>query len=124
MSTSPAPSLLRFSLVGLLLLAGCATATPKLAGMAVSPGEAAVENAFQRALVLEQQFLDEHRLQTIRFRIGRGAAPFCAGRTRWSYGFAVANQYSFAAAERRIAREAYGFGDRLRVLHVIRNSPA
>ncbi len=84
MSTGLATSLLRFSLLGLLLLAGCATATPKLASMAVSSGEAAMENAFQRTLVLEQQFVDEHRLQTIRFNIGRGAARLCAG-----YGLGV-----------------------------------
>ncbi len=106
------------------MLSGCITAAPKLRTIAVSAGEAEVENHFQRQLVLEQSFLDEHRLETIRFKVGRSAVSFCPDRIQHEFGFAVANKLSFGMRERRIATRAYGFSDRLRVLHVIKDSPA
>lgn len=83
-----------------------------------------MESSFQRQLVLEQHFVNQHRLQSIRFHLGRGGLPFCSGRTRWNYGFAVANQHIFAAGDRRLARRGFGFGDKLKILHVIADSPA
>jgi len=106
------------------VLSGCVAAAPKLQTIAVSAGEAEVEGQFQRQLVLEQRFLDNHRLDTIRFRLGRAAVSFCPGKTRPDYGFAVANQYSFGDRDRYLATNAYGYADRLRVLHVIKGSPA
>ena len=110
--------------VGLIILSGCVTAAPKLRTIAVSAGEAEVETHFQRRLVLEQSFLDNHRLETIRFNVGRSAVRFCPDRIQHEFGFAVANKHSFGMRERRIATRAYGFNDRLRVLHVIKDSPA
>jgi PDZ domain/Peptidase family M48 len=90
----------------------------------VTAGEAAVESQFQRQLVLEQHFINLNRVQTIRFRLGRNALPFCSGRTKWKFGLAVANQYSFGPSDQPLARRAFGFRDRLQVLYVIPNSPA
>lgn len=114
----------RFVVVFLALLSGCVSATPKLQTITVPVGEAEVGDQFARQLVLEQRFLDNHRLETIRFRLGRAAVGFCPGRTRPEFGFAVANKYSFGHGDRRLATSAYGFDDRLRVLHVINDSPA
>ena len=114
----------RFVVVFLSLLSGCVSATPKLHTIAVPDGEAEVAGHFARQLVLEQRLLDNHRLETIRFRLGRAAVGFCPGRTRPEFGFAVANKYSFGYGDRRLATSAYGFDDRLRVLHVINHSPA
>lgn len=108
----------------MIVLSGCVTAAPKLRTIAVSAGEAEVENHFQRQLVLEQSFLDEHRLETIRFNVGRSAVAFCPNRIQYEFGFAVANKHSFGMRERRMATRVYGFSDRLRVLHVIKDSPA
>ena len=108
----------------MFMLSGCVTAAPKLRTIAVSAGEAEVENHFQRQLVLEQSFLDEHRLETIRFNVGRSAVSFCPNRIQLEFGFAVANKHSFGMRDRRMATRAYGFSDRLRVLHVIKDSPA
>lgn len=110
--------------VCLSLLSGCASAAPNLRTIAVSPGEAEVESYFQNQLVLEQRFLDNHRLETIRFNLGRAAVGFCPGRSRPDFGMAVANKYSFGHGERQLASRFYGFNDRLRVLHVIKGSPA
>lgn len=109
---------------GLLFLSSCASAAPSLRTVDVTPGEAAVESQFQRQLVLEQHFADDHRIQTIRFKLGRGALPFCAGQSKWKYGLAVANQYSFGPSDQSLARRSFGFRDRLRVLYVIPDSPA
>lgn len=118
--------MLRIFLTALLVfsVSGCVSAAPKLRTISVSAGEAEVEGDFQRQLVLEQQFLDNHLLETLRFNIGHAAVAFCPGRTRPEYGFAVANKYSFDGSERALAVSGYGFGERLRVLHVIRNTPA
>ncbi len=113
-----------FVVVFLSLLSGCGSATPRLQTIAVPVGAAEVGGHFARQLVLEQRLLDNHRLETIRFRLGRAAVGFCPGRTRPEFGFAVADQYSFGRADRRLATSAYGFDDRLRVLYVINDSPA
>jgi len=109
---------------GLFLLSSCASAAPTLRTVEVTPGEAAVESQFQRQLVLEQHFADDHRVQTIRFKLGRGALPFCPGQSKWKFGLAVANQYSFGPSDQSLARRAFGFRDRLRILYVIPGSPA
>lgn len=111
-------------IIGLFLLSSCASASSQISTIKVSAGEAAMESAFQRQLVLEQHFVNQHRLQSIRFHLGRGGLPFCSGRTRWNYGFAVANEYIFAPGERRLARRGFGFGKKLKILHVIADSPA
>ena len=113
-----------FVVACLSLLSGCVSAAPKLRTVAVSAGEAEVEGQFQRQLVLEQRFLDNHRLETIRFRLGKAAVGFCPGKIKPEFGLAVANKHSFGHGDRHLATRAYGFGDRLRVLHVIKGTPA
>ncbi len=110
--------------VGLAVLSGCAVNAPRLQTIAVSAGEAEIEGNYQRQLTLHQRFLDQHRLETIRFRVGYAAAEFCASRRQKEFGFAVANKHSFAPRRRRMASKGYGFRDRLRVLYVIKGSPA
>jgi hypothetical protein len=112
------------AIVGLVGLAGCASAAPKPISLAVSPGEAAVEGEFQRRLVLEQQFINEHRLDTIRYRLATAAAPFCRGDARREFGLRVANSWSFTGGDRAVARVGFGFDDRLRVQHLVPDSPA
>jgi hypothetical protein len=115
----------RIALVtGLLFLSSCASAAPSLRTVNVSPGEAAAESQFQRQLVLEQHFANDHRVQSIRFRLGRGALPFCTDNTKWTFGLAVANQYSFGPSDQSLARRSFGFRERLRILYVIPGSPA
>jgi hypothetical protein len=109
---------------GLLGLAGCAAAAPKPISLAVSPGEAAVEGEFQSRLVLEQQFINEHRLDTIRYRLATAASPFCRGAARREFGLRIANAWSFTGRDRDIARAGFGFDERLRVQHLVPDSPA
>ncbi len=123
----------RFALLLLLGLAACAPAGQSLRAGAVgaaggpvtvSAGEVAVESAFQRQLVVEQRMLDRQRLETLQFRLARGAVDFCAGRTRPFYGLHVATEQSFDARMRGPARDAFGLDDRLKVLYVVAGSPA
>ena len=101
-----------------------AWAAEPLTYAAVSGRETALEAEFQRRLVLEQRFINEHRLDTIRHRLARGAVPLCPGSTFNDYGLRVAHNAQFAAADRPVAREGFGFDDRLRVQHVVPGSPA
>jgi len=117
----------RLALLVLLALAACAPAGQGLRAtgpVVVSPGEVAVESAFQRQLVVEQRVLDRQRLETLQFRLMRGAVDFCAGRTRPFYGLYAATEQSFGARMRGPARDAFGLDDRLKVLYVVAGSPA
>lgn len=111
----------------LLGLAACAPAGQSLRAtgpVTVSAGEVAVESAFQRQLVVEQRLLDRQRLETVQFRLMRGAVDFCSGRTRPFYGLYVATERSFGVRMRGPARDAFGLDDRVKVLYVIAGSPA
>lgn len=118
----------RFVVLLLLGLAACAPATTRSlrtsGPVTISAGEVAVESAFQRQLVVEQRMLDRERLETIQFRLMRGAADFCRGRTRAYYGLFAATEESFGARMRGPARKAFGLDGRLKVLYVIDGAPA
>ncbi|MFQ5783987.1 MAG: M48 family metalloprotease [Alphaproteobacteria bacterium] len=116
--------MIRLSFAALLVLSACASTAQQPHAVTVSAGEVMVESEFQKQLVLEQRFIDEHRLKSIRFRITRGAAPFCRGRTRPDYGLTVATEDSFGVRQRALVRRAFGFDDHLRVLYVVAGSPA
>lgn len=113
-----------FIVVFLSLLPGFVSAAPNLQTVAISTGDAKVGRQFDPRPGLGQRFLDNHRLDTIRFRLGTAALDLCPGKTRQAFGFKVANKHSFGYYDRGEATNAYGFGDRLRVLHVIKGSPA
>ncbi len=112
----------------LLGLAACAPATTQSlrarGPVTISAGEVAVESAFQRQLVVEQRILDRARLETLQFRLMRGAVDFCRGRTRPYYGLFVATDESFSARMRGPARKAFGLDGRLKVLYVVDGAPA
>ena len=119
--------MLRIGLVvlsGLCALAGSASAAPKLYYLAASSREVALEGEFQRRLVLEQRFLNQYRLDTIRFNLGRAAAPFCKSETQPDFGLRVATGSNFAGNEQKLVEDGFGFDDRLRVQHVIPGSSA
>jgi hypothetical protein len=111
-------------LAAICALAGSASAAPKLYYLAVAPRDVAMEDEFQRRLVLEQRFLNEYRLDTIRFNLGRGALQFCESGKNTDFGLRIANGSIFAQAERRLAEEGFGFDNRVRVQHVIAGSSA
>jgi membrane-associated protease RseP (regulator of RpoE activity) len=74
-------------------------------------------------MVVERQFKDLVRVQTVARPILKGSAELCGEKVYPSVGVFAANAYDFAGEYHQAARD-YGLGEQIRVIAVIPNSPA
>lgn len=86
--------------------------------------ELSEEAVFQRQLALEERMESRRRIEEVSFRLMTAAADFCGEKRGGTYGFTVANRYSFGENMADAATAAFGLDDSARVLSVVHGSPA
>jgi len=94
-----------------------------LAGLAVHEARGA-NSTGPNAIVLRQLLQQQARLWNLSDPILTESAMVCQDRTRASFGFVAWTQWDIDRSYRIASMDAYGLDDRLRVVHVLPDSPA
>lgn len=110
---------------GILAVAGgIAACAPTTAGPKLVAGEIAEEAKLQRRLFVENRIAQLRRARNLAFVLRTNAVTMCEGKTSHEIGIIVANTHDPTGKYAKIFREVLKLGDNLRIVSVVKESPA
>lgn len=108
--------------LGAIVLAALAACTPPPSGG--SAGVAAEGSVAAHNVVLRQLLAQQARLWDVSYPLLNRGTELCPDRTRANFGFQAWTRWDIGSQYQIASMSVYGLDDQLRVVHVLRDSPA